>query len=134
MVIARHRADLFEDVYREFQNNLLWNYIDGSYRVSKYFKEKVLYFVFNVVELNPTDKAGNIIHEFLRMFFFENPEYRCGIYRQIRYEILPVLWKNYKAIEPKKQRKLTFLANELHKVGRIVEAHIIRTVVKFKMV
>ena len=33
-------------------------------------------------------------------------------------------------IERKKQRKLTFLANELHGVGRIVEAHIVRTIVK----
>ena len=30
----------------------------------------------------------------------------------------------------KKQRKLTFLANELHGDGRIVEAHIVRTIVK----
>ena len=33
-------------------------------------------------------------------------------------------------IERKKQRKLTFLANELHGAGRIVEAHIVRTIVK----
>ena len=52
------------------------------------------------------------------------------MYKQIRYEILPILWKNHKAIERKKQRKLTFLANELGNVGRLVEAHVVRTIVK----
>ena len=130
MVLARYRADLLEDVYREFSNNCLWVNIDNSYRESKYFKETVIYFVFNICELNPMDKIGNIIHEFLKTPFFENPEHCRGIYRQIRYEILPVLWKNHRVIEQKKQGKLTFLANELHGAGRIVEAHIVRTIVK----
>ena len=52
------------------------------------------------------------------------------MYKQIRYIILPVLWKDHKAIERKKQRKLTFLANELDCVGRHVEAHVVRTIVK----
>ena len=52
------------------------------------------------------------------------------MYKQIRYEILPIPWKNHKAIERKKQRKLTFLANELGNVGRLVEAHVVRTIVK----
>ena len=49
-------------------------YIDGRYREQKYFKEKVLYFVFNIVELNPTDKVGSMIHEFLKTLF-EKPHY-----------------------------------------------------------
>ena len=100
------------------------------YRESKYFKEAILYLVFNIVELNPTDKVGSMVHELVKSFFFEKPEYRCGIYKQIRYEILPVLWKNHRMIERKKQRKLTFLADELRNVGRVVEAHTIRTIVK----
>ena len=52
------------------------------------------------------------------------------VYKEVRFKILPVLWKNHRAVERKKQRKLTVLANELHGAGRVVEAHIVRTVVK----
>ena len=122
--------DIFRDVYKEFFNNLLHIYNKERYVESKYFKEAARSLVFNVCEVNPTNKVGRIIHEFLKLFFFEKPEYRKSVYKQIRYQILPVLWKNHKAIERKKQKKLTFLANELYNSGRHVEAHIIRTVVK----
>ena len=71
-----------------------------------------------------------MVHSILKFFFFAKPEYRRGVYKQIRYKILPVLWKDHRMIERKKQRKLTFLANELHGLERIVEAHIVRTIVK----
>ena len=64
------------------------------------------------------------------MVLFKNHEHRRGVYKQIRYEILPILWKNHRAVERKKQRKLTHLANDLHNVGRLVEAHVVRTIVK----
>ena len=108
----------------------MWVDLGRDYRESKYFKEAVLYLIFNLCELNPTNMLGNIIHEFLKTSFFEKPEYRRGVYKQIRYEILPVLWKDHKAIERKKQRKLTFLANELDNVGRHVEGHVVRIIVK----
>ena len=62
--------------------------------------------------------------------FFEKPEYRRGVYKQIRYMLLPVLWRDHRAIERKKQRKLAFLAHELDNTGRHVEGHIVRTIVK----
>ena len=79
MVIARHRADLFQNVYKEFSNNCLWVDLGRDYRESKYFKEAVLYLVFNLCELNPTNMLGNIIHEFLKTTFFKKPEYRRGV-------------------------------------------------------
>ena len=129
-MICKHRADLFQNVYREFSNNCLWVDIGSDYRESKYFKEAVQRLVFNICELNPTNKVGCMIHEFLKLSFFEKPEYTKGVYKQIRYQILPVLWKNHKEIERKKQKKLTFLADELHNAGRYVEAHVVRTIVK----
>ena len=81
MIIARHRADLFQKVYREFSCNCLLDYINNDYRKSKYFKEAVLYLIFNLCELNPTNMLGNIIHEFLKTPFFKEPEYRKGIYK-----------------------------------------------------
>ena len=129
-MIYKHRSDLFNDVYKEFYNNLLYIYIDGRYIETKYFKEAVQRLVFNICELNPTNKVGCVVHEFLKLSFFEKPEYRKGVYKQIRYQILPALWKNHKEIERKKQEKLSFLANEMDKAGREIEAHVVRTIAK----
>ena len=126
-MVCRYRTKLFRDVYREFSNNCLLIDIGRSYRESKYFKEAVLHLVYNMCELNPTNKIGNVIHKFLKTAFFEKPEHRQGVYKDIRYKILPILWKDHRAIERKKQRKRTFLGND---AGRIVEAHIVRTIVK----
>ena len=103
-MICKHRADLFQNVYREFYNNLLYTHINGQYIETKYFKKAVQSLVFNICELNPTNKVGPMIHGFLKLTFFEKPEYRKGVYKQIRYQILPVLWKNHKEIEQKKQK------------------------------
>ena len=121
---------MFTEADRELNKNLLWIDIDGRYTETKYFKEAILYLVFNMCELNPTNKVGNVIHEFLKTYFFKRQDYRRGVYKQIGYENLPILWKDRRAIERKKQCKLTFLANDLHNVGRVVEVHIIRTIVK----
>ena len=122
--------DLFKNVYREFSNNCLLVDLGRDYRESKHFKESVLYLIFNLCESNPTNMLGNIIHGFLKTSFFKEPEHRRGVYKQIRYVVLPVLWKDHKAIERNKQRKLTFLADELSNTGQHVEGHIIRTIVK----
>ena len=66
-----HRKDLFDNAYRESKNNELWIQIDGYYWEQKHFQEAILYLVFNMCELNPTNKLGNIIHEFLKTFLFE---------------------------------------------------------------
>ena len=124
MPVLKHNIKLYKKVRREFFNNCLWYQIDGYYRESKYFQEALC-------ELNPTDKVASMIHQILKSFIFREPEHRRGVYKEIsRYEILPVLWKDHKAIERKKQRRLTFLANELSNVGRHVEGHVVRIIVK----
>ena len=130
MSVLKHNKVLYQRVCREFFNNCLWYQIDGYYREQKYFHEVLLFYIFNLCGLNPTDKVASMVHQVLKSFIFEKPEHRCGIYNQIRYEILPVLWKDHHAIERKKQSRLTFLANELSNVGRHVEGHIVRTIVK----
>ena len=109
MEIANHSEDLFQKVYREFSCNCLWVDLGRDYRESKYFKEAVLCLVFNFCELNPTNKLGKIIHEFLKLPFFKEPDQRRGIYKQIKYILLPVLWKNHRSIEKKKQKNYRFL-------------------------
>ena len=101
--------------------------IDGRYRETKKFKELFKIAIYEILQNN--EHAAPIIHQCLKDTFLE-PFTRVGIYKQIQYILLPALWKDHRTIEPKKQRKLTFLAKELHGVGRVVEAHIVRTIVK----
>ena len=122
--------DLFKDVYREFLSNLLDINFRGWYKESEYFKEAVQRLIFNICILNPTNDAGRITHEFLKSRLFGKPEYKKGVYKQIKHKILPILWKNHRAIERKKQKKLAFLSRELYNAGHYTEAHIVQTIVK----
>ena len=125
-----HNKVLLNKIRREFFNNCQWYQVDGRYFEQKGFQESLLFYILNICELNPTNKVAIMIHQILKSFIFKRPEHRRGVYEQIRYKILPVLWKDHKAIERNKQRKLTFLANELSNTGRHVEGHIVRTIVK----
>ena len=102
--------------------------IDGRCRETKKFKELFKIAIYEKV-LQNNENSAPIIHQCLKDIFLESFT-RVGIYKQIRYILLPILWKDHKAVERKKQRKLTFLANELYNDGRTVEAHIVRTIVK----
>ena len=79
MEIVNHSKDLFQKVYTEFECNCLEVGPGRDYREFKYFQEAVLYFIFNLCELNPTNRLGKIIHEFLKLSFFEEPDQRRGI-------------------------------------------------------
>ena len=70
-----HRAGLMKEVLREFYGNTLWEDIDGRCRESKRFKKAVMGLVTNICELNPTNKVGNVIHEFLKIPVFGKPDY-----------------------------------------------------------
>ena len=130
MAIFKHNRVLLQKIRREFFNNCLWYQVDGRYFQQKSFQEALLFYIFNICELNPTNNVATMIHQILKSFIFKEPEHRRRVYKQIRYRLLPVLWKDHRAIERKKQKKLTFLANELSNTGRYVEGHIVRTIVK----
>lgn len=125
-----HDADIFNEVKREFFNNLLWVYIGHRYRESKHFRQAVIKLVYNICENNPTSMVASMVHEFLKLRFFFKLDYRKGVYKEIRYKTLPVLWKNHRSIERRKFERLNLLAYELDKNGRHIEAHVIRTIVK----
>ena len=80
---ANHSKDLFQKVFREFEYNCLEVDIGRDYKESTNFQEAVLYFIFNLCELNPTNKVGEIIHKFLKLSFSEEPDQRRGIYNPI---------------------------------------------------
>ena len=103
-MICKHRGDLFNEVIREFSNNLLWDYIDDRYRESKYFRKAILNLESNICELNPTNKVGNIMHEFLKTPFFKKQEYRKGVYKEIKYGSFQLFGKIIKQSNEKKQK------------------------------
>ena len=104
-----HNKVLYQKVRREFFNNCLWYQVDGRYFEQKYFQESLLFYIFNICELNPTNKVASMVHHILKSFILEKPEHRRGIYKQIRYKILPVLWYDRRAIEGRNNVSLHFL-------------------------
>ena len=70
--------------------------IDGRYRETKKFKELYKIAIYEILQNN--ENATPIIHQYLKDKFLE-PFTRVGIYKQIRYILLPILWKDHWAIE-----------------------------------
>ena len=64
MIIANYSEDLFQNVFREFEYNCLEVGPGSDYRESTNFQEAVLYFIFYLCELSPTNKVEKIIHKF----------------------------------------------------------------------
>ena len=110
--------------------NFFHNHLPGQYKETKYFREVIKAIVLDICESYNTNETPYVIHDFLKFNIFGKPEYRKGVYITIKYKVLPILWKNHKSIERKKQRRLSFLANELDNTAQHVKAHIIRTIVK----
>ena len=102
----KHNKILYEKLRREFFNNCLWYQVDGHYFEQKYFQEVLLSYIFSICELNPPNKVASIIHAILKSFLFKEPDQRRGIYKPIRYILLPLLWKDHRAIERKKTEEI----------------------------
>ena len=96
MSVLVHNVKLYEKVRRGFFNNCLWYQIDGYYREQKGFQQELLFYIFNICEINPTDKVASMVHQILKWSFFEKLEYHRGVCKQIRYKILPVLWRDHR--------------------------------------
>ena len=127
--------ELYDDVWKEFFINCI------EYRnrprgllgtgETRDFQMAIVNVIVNICKLNPSsDKAASMIRQLFRSFHFMGPLKRYGIIGDIRRKVLPLLWRDHRAIERKKQKRLTFLANELSNAGRQVEGHIARTIVK----
>ena len=73
MSVLVHNIKLYKRVRREFWNNCLWYQIDGYYREQKGFQEALLFYIFNICEINPADKVASMVHHILKFFFSKNP-------------------------------------------------------------
>ena len=122
--------ELVKDLHKEFRYNHIHRRLGIYYKETVYYKECTKCIIFKVCELNNTFMVAAIIHGFLKSKFFEKPMHRKGVYKTIKHKILPVLWKDHRAIERKKQKKLSFLAKEFNNGGQYVKAHIVWTIVK----
>ena len=130
MFTFNHNEILYEKVIREFRCNCLWYQVTDRYFEQKAFQEALLFYIFNLCELNPTNKVPLIVNDITKSFLFKEPDQRLGVYKPIRYIILPVLFRDHRVVERKKQKKLSFLANELSNAGQHTQGHIVRTIVK----
>ena len=126
--------ELYDDVWEEFFNCIEYM---SRYRgifgagETRDFQMAIVNVIVNICKLNPSsNKAVSMIRQLFKSFYFMGPFNYYGIISVIQRKVLPLLWKDYRAIERKKQRKLTFLANELSNAGRHVQGHIVRTIVK----
>ena len=95
MVVFKHNKILFGKVRREFFNNCLWYQVNDRYFEQKCFQEALLSYIFSICELNPTNKVAPIVHGILKSSFFKEADQRRGVYKPIRYRLLPVLWNDH---------------------------------------
>ena len=77
MSVLKHNKVLYKKVCQEFFNNCLWYQVDGHYFEQIGFQEALLLYIFNICELNPTNKVASMVHVILKSFLFEKPR-RCS--------------------------------------------------------
>ena len=79
MVIFKHNKVLLQRIRREYFNNCLWYQVNGRYFEQKSFQEALLFYIFNIIELNPTNKVASMIHQLLKSLMFKkNPNIVVG--------------------------------------------------------
>ena len=72
MSVLLHNIELYRKVRREFFNNCLWYQITG-HREQKDFQEEILFYIFNLCQINKKDKVASMVHKILKFFFSKNP-------------------------------------------------------------
>ena len=88
--------------------------------------------VKNIIEANPDDVLGTKVEKFMNNSrLFREKAFKKGMsYTMLKTYRVPALKKDHKKIAKHEQKMLSFLANEMHKVGRQTEAHVVRIIVK----
>lgn len=115
--------------YELFKMLLRYHHVDGRYCETEEFRRLFKVATYEISKNNTDKDVALIIHQCLKYIFLE-PFTRVGVYKHLRYVVLPVLWKDHVAIERRKQRKLSFLAEVLDEAGRHAEAHLVKIIVK----
>ena len=103
----------------------------GVYVETKLFRQLVRLKVKNIIEANP-HIGGMTVGSFMksRVFFGATYQKKNPSYIFLKKIVVPALKKDHRKVVKHEQRMLSFLANEMDKAGRHVEAHVVRTIVK----
>ena len=124
-------ATLFRNMVEECKKSLIRYFTEGIYLETRSFHQLVRLKVKNIIEANPHDVLGTTVEFFMKSKIFfgrtfqkKNPSY---IFLST---VVPTLKKDHRKAVKHEQRMLSFLANEMDKAGRKIEAHVVRTIVK----
>ena len=116
----------------EFRKSLKRYFTKGVYLETRFFRQLVRLKVKNIIEANPHDVLGTTVESFMKstIFFKTTFQKKNPSYIFLKKIVVPALKKDHRKVVKHEQRMLAFLANEMDKAGRHVEAHVVRTIVK----
>ena len=122
---------LFKKVALEFKKSFLKYIRTGVYVETELFHQLVRIKVKNIIEANPHDEVTTLEFFMKSKAFFETTyQKKNPSYVFLKKIVVPALKKDHRKVVKHEQRMLSFLANEMDKAGRGVEAHVVRVIVK----
>ena len=115
----------------EFKKSFLRYLEKGVYVETKFFHQLFRLKVKNIIEANPHNE-GTTVGFFMKskIFFGKTYQKRNPSYHFLKRILVPALKKDHRKVVKHEQKMLSFLANEMGKAGRLVEAHVVMTIVK----
>ena len=115
----------------EFKKSFLEYIRIGVYVETELFHQLVRIKVKNIIEANPHDE-GTTVESFMKSktFFGTTYQKKNPSYIFLKKIVVPALKKDHGKAVKHEQKMLAFLAYEMDKAGRHVEAHVVRIVVK----
>ena len=120
-----------ETLFKEFKKSLFKYIRTGVYVETELFCQLVRLKVKNIIAANPHDE-GAMVEFFMKInaFFRTTYQKKNPSYIFLKKIVVPALKKDHTKVVKHEQRMLSFLANEMDKAGRNVEAHVVKTIVK----
>ena len=125
-------AKLFKSMVEECKKSLIRYFKKGIYLETRFFHQLVRLKVKDIIEANPHDVVATTVGFFIKskIFFRETFQKKNPSYIFLKKIVVPALKKDHRKVVKHEQRMLSFLANEMDKAGREIEAHVVRTIVK----
>ena len=125
-------ATLFKNMVEECKKSLIRYFTKGIYLETRFFHQLVKLKVKNIIEANPHDVFGTTVGFFMKskIFFGRTFQKKNPSYIFLKKIVVPALKKDHRKVVKHEQRMFSFLANEMDKAGREIEAHVVRTIVK----
>ena len=125
-------ATLFKNMVEECKKSLIRYFTKSIHLETRFFHQLVRLKVKNVIEANLHDELGTTVEFFMKskIFFGKTFQKKNPSYIFLKRIVVPALKKDHRKVVKHEQRMLSFLANEMDKAGREIEAYVVRTIVK----